>query len=66
MSIMNAKEKLLAKYRSRPWFNGAGIAPTPDKSSLQLRLNVSPGYVETGGLPKTFEGFPLEVVVMPE
>lgn len=59
----SAKKALLKKFAGRPWFRGAGIAPS--KAGLKLRLNVAPGAKGARGeIPRTFRGFDVEVVLI--
>ncbi|HEU0005584.1 MAG TPA: hypothetical protein VFS12_06275 [Terriglobia bacterium] len=62
-SVSSAKKALLKKFSGRPWFRGAGIAPS--KAGLKLRLNVTPDANATRGeIPKKFRGFDVEVVLI--
>jgi hypothetical protein len=61
--VSTAKEALVKKFAGRPWFRGAGIAPS--KGGLKLRLNVAPGTKGARGeIPRTFQGFEVEVVLI--
>ena len=60
-NVSSAKKALLKKFSGRPWFRGAGIAPS--KTGLKLRLNVTPEMNATAEeIPKQFRGFDVEVV----
>lgn len=59
--VSSAKKALLKKFSSRPWFRGAGIAPS--KAGVKLRLNVVPDTdTKHEDIPKKFHGFDVEVV----
>lgn len=61
-ALRRAKSELVELYRDRPWFRGAGIAPSP--SGLGLRLNVDPRAMRDAGesVPQTHGVFPIEIV----
>lgn len=57
----SAKDALRARFVSRPWFRGVGIAP--GDGGFVLRLSVDP-TAELGEdeLPRHFGGLPVEIV----
>jgi len=61
-ALRQAKEELVERFGDRPWFRGAGIAPS--ESGLVLRVNVDPDVEvdDAVPVPERLRGFPVEVI----
>jgi hypothetical protein len=56
-----AKRRLVEKIGNEPWCTGVGIAPSAT-GGLVLRINVDPKHRAGAELPRSFDGFDVEVV----
>ncbi len=61
LGLKRAKRMLHKRFSSADWYSGVGIVPADGGLGLRLTVSNEPNDKE---VPKTYYGFPVEVVVM--